>query len=182
MSDKTLGLLAFRSIAFGARPLGVLLVILAAAVTAGPAVAQDVVKLKADQAAIIFVVSGQGRSGDMQVRDAQHQSPIWATLLSQASVRQFTVRPGAYSLDLSPGAKPIALAAVAGHATIVSLQGGAADGAYRWLAQSEVAPNEIDRTVLPNFIDENRIAESGYAPTSLDEHGAGLVFVFRSDL
>lgn len=181
MSNKTLGLLAFRSIAFGAWPLGVLLAILAA-VTAGPAAAQDVVKLKADQAAIIFVVSGQGRTGDMQVRDSQHQNPIWATLLSQASVRQFTVRPGAYSVDLSPGANPIPLTAVAGHATIVSLQGGAPDGAYRWLAQSEVAPNEIDNTVLSSFIDENRITESGYAPTSLDEHGAGLVFVFRSDL
>jgi hypothetical protein len=181
MPDKSFALLIPRSIEFGARALAIVLVILAAAVVTGTVAAQDV-KLKPGQAAIIFVVSGQGRSGDMQVRDAQHQSAIWATLLSQASVRQFTVRPGAYSVDLSAGAKPIAVAAVAGHATVVELQGGAPDGAYRWLSQSEVAPEEIDRTVLPSFIDENRIVESGYAPTSLEEHGAGLIFVFRSDL
>jgi hypothetical protein len=182
MLYQTLRLPVARTIALIARSLGVVLAILAFAEMTGTAAAQDVIKLKADQAAIIFVVSGQGRSGDMQVRDSQHASPIWATLLSQASVRQFTVRPGAYNLDLSPGAKPVAVAAVAGHATIVSLQGGAPDGTYRWLAQSEVAPEEIDQTVLPSFIDENRIAEAGYAPTSLDEHGAGLTFVFRSDL
>ena len=171
-----------RTITAVARSLCLLATILAMAATTGGARAQDLVKLKADQAAIIFVVSGQGRSGDIEVRDPQHASPIWATLLSQASVRQFTVRPGSYSIDLAPGAKPVAVAAVAGHATIVSLQGGASDGSYRWTAQSEVAPEQIDQTVLPSFIDDNRITEAGYAPTSLDEHGAGLTFVFRTDL
>jgi hypothetical protein len=164
------------------RVIGALLAIVAAAGTAGHAAAEDLIKLKSDQAAIIFVVSSQGRSGDIQVRDAQHASPIWSTLLSQASVRQFTVRPGAYNLDLAPGTKPVAIAAVAGHATIVSLQGEGQDGTYRRMSQSEVAPGELDQTVLPGFIDENRIAEAGYAPTSLDEHGDGLTFVFRADL
>ncbi len=164
------------------RLIGAVVMILAMVAATGVASAQDLVKLKGDQAAIIFVVSSQGRSGDIQVRDAQHASPIWATLLSQASVRQFTVRPGAYNLDLSPRAQPIAIAAVAGHATVVSLQGDGQDGSYRRLAQSEVAPDQLDQTVLPSFIDDNRIAESGYAPTALDERGTGLTFVFRSDL
>jgi hypothetical protein len=171
-----------RRITVTARSLGLLLMVVALVTATEAARAQDLVKLKANQAAIIFVVSSQGRSGDIEVRDSQHASPIWATLISQASVRQFTVRPGSYSVDLSPGAKPVAVAAVAGHATVVSLQGGTPDGAYRWLAQSEVAPEQIDQTVLPSFIDDNRITEAGYAPTSLDEHGAGLTFVFRSDL
>jgi hypothetical protein len=164
------------------RMIGASLAIVAVAAITGYAAAQDLIKLKGDQAAIIFVVSSQGRSGDIQVRDAQHASPIWSTLLSQASVRQFTVRPGAYNLDLAPGAKPVAISAVAGHATVVSLQGEGQDGTYRQMSQNEVAPDQLDHTVLPSFIDENRIAESGYAPTSLDEHGDGLTFVFRADL
>lgn len=166
-------------IAFAARSLAIVFTGIVPAIFCGGAAADELVRLKPDEAAIIFIVAGQGRSGDLEVRDSEHGSPVWATLLSQASVRQFTVRPGAYSLVLSSTEKPLALAAVAGHATVVSL--GSGDGAYRRLAQSEVAPEEIARTTLPSFIDEHRIAESGYAPTSLYDRGAGLSFVFRPD-
>jgi hypothetical protein len=164
------------------RTIGALAAVLALAALTGTAAAQDLIKLKSDQAAIIFVVSSQGRSGDIEVRAPQQSSPVWATLLSQASVRQFTVRPGAYNLDLQPGTKPVAIAAVAGRATIISLSGDGQDGTYRRLSQSEVAPDQLDQTVLLDFIGENRIEEAGYAPTSLDASGAGLTFVFRADL
>ena len=64
------------------RMIGASLAIVAVVAITGYAAAQDLIKLKGDQAAIIFVVSSQGRSGDIQVRDAQHASPIWSTLLS----------------------------------------------------------------------------------------------------
>ena len=83
---------------------------------------------------------------------------------------------------LAPGRQAIPLAVTAGHATVVSLGGGGQDGAYRGQSQSEAAPGDLDRTSLPGFIDDKRIAPAGYAPTSLTARGVGLTFVFRTDL
>jgi hypothetical protein len=169
---------------FSAPRLAVAAACLAAALaaTGRAAAADEVVKLAADQAAIIFLIDGQGRGGDLQVRDRQGQAVVWGSVLSPASVLQFTVNPGAYVVLLAPNQQAIPLAAVAGHATVISLTGTGPDGAYRWQSQSEVAPAEIDQTAVPGFIDDKRIAPSGYAPTSLSGRGAGLTFVFRTNL
>jgi hypothetical protein len=156
---------------------------LAAALSAsGAADADEVVKLAGDQAAIIFLIDGQGRGGDMQVRGRQGQAAVWGSVLSPSSMLQFTVNPGSYTVLLAPNQQAIPLAAVAGHATVISLTGTGVDGAYRWQSQSEVAPGEIDQTAVPGFIDDKRIPPSGYAPTSLAERGTGLTFVFRTNL
>jgi hypothetical protein len=146
------------------------------------AVADDLVTLSGKQAAIVFLVDGQGRSGEMQVRDRQGQTAVWGSVLVPASMLQFTVSPGAYNVQLAPRQQAIAVSAVAGHATVISLTGADVDGAYRWQSQSEVAPVDIEQTAMPDFILEKRIPPAGYAPTSLDGQGTGLTFVFRTDL
>jgi hypothetical protein len=146
-----------------------------------PAVADEILKLEAGQAAIIFMVDGKGRSGEMLVRDAKQPAPVWASVLGPASVRQFTVRPGSYAVLLSPTQKTIAVAAAAGRATVLSLAGTSPDGAYLLNEQNEVAPADLEQTAVPTFITERRLPAAAYAPTSLDARGAGLTFVLRAD-
>ena len=146
------------------------------------AAADELVTLSRDQAAIVFLVDGQGRGGEMQVRDRQGQAAVWGSVLSPAGMLQFTVSPGAYTVLLAPSRQPIAVSAVAGHATVISLTGADVDGAYRWQSQSEVAPADIGETAMPGFIQDRRIPPAGYAPTSLDGRGTGLTFVFRTNL
>src|SRR5579885_3649159 len=129
----------------------------------GAAAAQDIVTLAGGQAAIVFMVTGQGITGDIEIRDAKTGAPVWDALLSQTSVRQFTVRPGDYRIVAAPGAAPVAVVARPGRAILVALAG------------------ENGGTALPSFIDDNRIPALDYAPVSLDRSGAGLSFLFRAD-
>lgn len=148
--------------------------------TAASAV-QPAVTLGADEAAIVFMVTGQGRSGDIEVRNARN-APIWDTLLTPAaSVRQFKVRPGAYSMILARGAAPVPIAAQSGYATLISLAGEPTNGSYRMISQAAVKVGDVPHTVLPDFIDEYAIAPLDYAPVVLDSRGPGLSFVFRAD-
>ncbi len=145
----------------------------------GAAAAQDIVTLAGGQAAIVFMVTGQGITGDIEIRDAKTGAPVWDALLSQTSVRQFTVRPGDYRIVAAPGAAPVAVVARPGRAILVALAGE--NGGYRIIRTSDVGAGEIGGTALPSFIDDNRIPALDYAPVSLDRSGAGLSFLFRAD-
>jgi hypothetical protein len=145
-----------------------------------PVSAEEILSLAAGQSAIVFMVTGQGLSGDIQIRERQG-APVWDALISQTTVRQFTVQPGTYTLVLAPGKAPIPLAAQAGRATLVSLAGAPADGGYRIITKSEVSIGEVAHTALPSFIGDNRIAPLDYAPIALDKRGSGLTFLVRAD-
>jgi hypothetical protein len=145
-----------------------------------PGSAEEIVRLATGQAAIVFMVTGQGLSGDIQIRERQG-APVWDALISQTTVRQFTVQPGTYTLVLAPGKAPIPLAAQAGRATLVSLAGAPADGGYRIITKSEVSLGEVAHSALPSFIDDNRIAPLDYAPVALETRGPGLTFLVRAD-
>ncbi|MBV9522890.1 MAG: hypothetical protein JO010_08855 [Alphaproteobacteria bacterium] len=176
MSKSTLRPLPWR------RPIAAALAFIAGlALPRGPAAAQEIVTIPAGQSAIVFMVTGQGLTGDIQVRARQGGVPLWDALLSPLSVRQFVVQPGSYDLVLAPGSAPIPLAAAPGHATLVSLAGVPGDNLYRVIAKSEVTAGEIEHSALPSFIDDNRIAPLDYAPIALDGRGAGLTFLIRAD-
>ena len=152
------------------------------ATVCGAAVAsEELLTLEPGQGAIVFMIDGQGRAGELQVRDGKQPAPVWASVLAPASVRQFTVRPGSYAVVLAPARKTIDVAVSSGRATVVALVGTAPDGGYVWREQSDVTPSELEQTGVPLFIVERRLAPASYAPTSLDARGAGLTFVLRAD-
>jgi hypothetical protein len=162
------------------RRVAAVLALLLLGSTAASAV-EPAVTLRADEAAIVFMVVGQGRGGDIEVRDARN-APIWDTLLTPAaSVRQFKVRPGAYSMILARGEAPIPVAVKSGYVALISLVGEPASGSYRLISQSAVKVRDVPHTVLPDFIDQYAIAPLDYAPVVLDRRGLGLSFALRAD-
>ena len=147
----------------------------------GAATADEIVTLASDQAAIIFIVTGRGITGDIQVRDSKSGKPLWDALLAPASVRQFTVRPGEYTILLEQGAAPVAIAVEGGHALLLTLAGVPGNGIYRLTNRHDAKATEIGGTALPGFIDQYGLAPADYAPVTLERSGPGLTFLFRVD-
>jgi len=164
-----------------ARRRGLAVVAAAFALPCGAGDAAEIVTLAGDQAAIVFIVSGRGITGDIQVRESKTGKALWDALLAPASVRQFTVRPGDYTILLEQGAAPVSIAVQSGHAILLTLSGVPGNGVYRLTNRHDAKASEIGGTALPAFIDENGIAPADYAPVTLEHSGPGLTFLFRVD-
>jgi hypothetical protein len=147
-----------------------------------PAQAADEDRLTRDQAAIVFLVSGDAIGGELQIRETDRPVVAWSTLISQNSVRRFIVRPGSYALRVEPNRELRPIRTTGGKVTVVALSAIAADRTFAVIDQREVAPDALEEGSVATFLSDHHVSPQALAPVSLEYLGRNLSFFLRANL
>jgi hypothetical protein len=158
------------------------ILVLAVLLLVRPALAAEGDELARDQAAIVFLVSGDAIGGELQVREKDRPVVVWSTLIGQNSVRRFIVKPGSYALRVEPDRELRQIRTAGGKVTVVALSAIAADRTFALIDQREIAPDALEEGGVGAFLADHRISPQALAPVSLEYLGGNLSFLLRANL